>query len=251
MNEEYVNKLINKLSEAEHAYYVLNSPIMSDGEYDKLFKELKQIENENSKLIFSYSPTQRVTGTPDTAFQAVAHKQRMYSLDNSENIEEVKKWIEKIEKITDLSIFPITVEPKIDGLAISLFYNDGLLFRGLTRGDGIVGEDVTHNIKTIKNTIMEDTNLKSIEIIDFVPIDQWDNGKGKKISLKPLEYFSKVENLTIDMEDILVSGDWEEKEKSFFDFENFPNFQNLKYFKFYDKVFKGDYASITREIRAL
>ena len=149
MNEEYVKKLINKLSEAEHAYYVLNSPIMSDGEYDKLFKELKQIENENSKLIFSYSPTQRVTGTPDTAFQAVAHKQRMYSLDNSENIEEINKWIEKIEKITDLSIFPITVEPKIDGLAISLFYNDGLLVRGLTRGDGIVGEDVTHNAKTI------------------------------------------------------------------------------------------------------
>ena len=59
MNEEYVNQLINKLSKAEHAYYVLNSPIMSDGEYDKLFKELKQIENENSKLIFSYSPTQR------------------------------------------------------------------------------------------------------------------------------------------------------------------------------------------------
>ena len=151
MNEKYVNRLINKLSKAEHAYYVLNSPIMSDGEYDKLFNELKQIENENSKLIFSYSPTQRVTGTPDTAFQAVAHKQRMYSLDNSENIEEVNKWIEKIEKITDLSIFPITVEPKIDGLAISLFYNDGLLVRGLTRGDGIVGEDVTHNIKTIKN----------------------------------------------------------------------------------------------------
>ena len=151
MNEEYVNKLINKLSKAEHAYYVLNSPEMSDGEYDKLFNELKEIENKNPNLIFDYSPTQRVTGTPDTAFQAVAHKQRMYSLDNSENIEEVNKWIEKIEKITDLSIFPISVEPKIDGLAISLFYNDGILIRGLTRGDGIVGEDVTHNIKTIKN----------------------------------------------------------------------------------------------------
>ena len=151
MNEEYVNKLINKLSKAEHAYYVLNSPEMSDGEYDKLFNELKEIENKNPNLIFDYSPTQRVTGTPDTAFQAVAHKQRMYSLDNSENIEEVNKWIEKIEKITDLSIFPISVEPKIDGLAISLFYNDGFLVRGLTRGDGIVGEDVTHNIKTIKN----------------------------------------------------------------------------------------------------
>lgn len=111
-------------------------------------------------------------------------------------------------------------------------------------------DEIDFNL-VFKHSKMEDTNLKSIEIIDFVPIDQWDNGKGKKISLKPLEYFSKVENLTIDMEDILVSGDWEEKEKSFFDFENFPNFQNLKYFKFYDKVFKGDYASITREIRAL
>jgi DNA ligase (NAD+) len=75
----------------------------------------------------------------------------MYSLDNSENIDDVKKWIEKIEKITDLDIFPITVEPKIDGLAISLFYKNGVLTQGLTRGDGLVGEDVTHNIKTIKN----------------------------------------------------------------------------------------------------
>ena len=151
MNEEYVNKLINKLSEAEHAYYVLNSPIMSDGEYDKLFNELKVIENKNSDLTFSYSPTQRVTGTTDTAFQAVTHKQRMYSLDNSESTNEIQKWIEKIEKITDLDIFPITVEPKIDGLAISIIYKDGVLVRGLTRGDGVTGEDVTHNIKTIKN----------------------------------------------------------------------------------------------------
>ena len=96
MNEEYVHKLINKLSKAEHAYYVLNSPIMSDGEYDKLFNELKVIENKNSDLTFSYSPTQRVTGTTNTAFQAVTHKQRMYSLDNSESTNDIQKWIEKI-----------------------------------------------------------------------------------------------------------------------------------------------------------
>jgi DNA ligase (NAD+) len=124
---------------------------MSDGEYDKFFNQLKEIESKNSELIFSFSPTQRVTGTPDNAFQTVEHVQRMYSLDNSENINDVKKWIEKIEKITDLDIFPITVEPKIDGLAISLFYKNGVLTQGLTRGDGLVGEDVTHNIKTIKN----------------------------------------------------------------------------------------------------
>ena len=88
----------------------------------------------------------------------------MYSLDNSENIDDVQKWIEKIEKITDLDIFPITVEPKIDGLAISLFYKNGVLTQGLTRGDGLVGEDVTHNIKTIKNIPLKLKNQINNEI---------------------------------------------------------------------------------------
>ena len=164
MNKKDVEALIIKLNDAEHAYYVRNSPIMSDGEYDKFFNQLKEIESQNPELIFPYSPTQRVTGTPDTAFQTVEHKQRMYSLDNSENINDVQKWIEKIEKITDLDIFPITIEPKIDGLAISLFYNNGVLTQGLTRGDGLVGEDVTHNIKTIKNIPLKLKNQINGEI---------------------------------------------------------------------------------------
>ena len=164
MNKKDVEELIFKLNEAEHAYYVKNSPIMSDGEYDKIFNQLKEIESKNPELVFSYSPTQRVTGTPDNAFQTVEHKQRMYSLDNSENIDDVQKWIEKIEKITDLDIFPITVEPKIDGLAISLFYKNGVLTQGLTRGDGLVGEDVTHNIKTIKNIPLKLKNQINNEI---------------------------------------------------------------------------------------
>lgn len=164
MNKKDVEALIIKLNDAEHAYYVKNSPIMSDGEYDKIFNQLKEIELKNPELIFPYSPTQRVTGTPDNAFQTVEHKQRMYSLDNSENISDVKKWIEKIEKITDLDIFPITVEPKIDGLAISLFYKNGVLMQGLTRGDGVVGEDVTHNIKTIKNIPLKFKNKINGEI---------------------------------------------------------------------------------------
>lgn len=151
MNKQYVLDLISQLNIAEHAYYVLNKPVMSDGEYDKLFNELKEIEKNYSELIFSFSPTQRVTGTPDNAFNQVEHKQRMYSLDNSESLEDIQKWIEKNQKLTDLNLFPITVEPKIDGLAISLIYKDNVLQQGLTRGDGIIGEDVTHNIKTIKN----------------------------------------------------------------------------------------------------
>ena len=151
MNKKDVREIIDKLTNAEHAYYVLNDPIMSDGEYDKLLNSLKIIERENPELLMDDSPTQRVTETPSDAFEPVEHQKRMYSLDNIENSEELKKWFERLEKITENSIFPVTVEPKIDGLAISLIYEDSLLKRGLTRGDGLIGEDVTHNVKTIRN----------------------------------------------------------------------------------------------------
>ena len=151
MNKKDVREIIDKLTNAEHAYYVLNDPIMSDGEYDKLLNSLKIIEKENPELLMNDSPTQRVTETPSDAFEPVEHQKRMYSLDNIENSEDLKKWFERLEKITENSIFPVTVEPKIDGLAISLIYEDSLLKRGLTRGDGLIGEDVTHNVKTIRN----------------------------------------------------------------------------------------------------
>ena len=151
MNKKDVREIIDKLTNAEHAYYVLNDPIMSDGEYDKLLNSLKIIESENPELLMNDSPTQRVTETPSDAFEPVEHQKRMYSLDNIENSEELMKWFERLEKITENSIFPVTVEPKIDGLAISLIYEDSLLKRGLTRGDGLIGEDVTHNVKTIRN----------------------------------------------------------------------------------------------------
>ena len=151
MNKKNVREIIDKLTNAEHAYYVLNDPIMSDGEYDKLFNSLKLIEQDHPELLMEDSPTQRVTETPSDAFEPVEHQRRMYSLDNIENSEDLKKWFERLEKITENSIFPVTVEPKIDGLAISLIYRDSLLKRGLTRGDGVVGEDVTHNVKTIRN----------------------------------------------------------------------------------------------------
>ena len=185
MNKKHVDNLIEKLTVAEHAYYVLNKPIMSDGEYDKLFNELKEIESNNTNLVFTYSPTQRVTGTPENVFEQVTHKQRMYSLDNSENVEDLEKWIEKIEKLTDNKIFPLTVEPKIDGLAISLIYKDGLLVKGLTRGDGFIGEDVTHNIKTIRNIPLKLKNSIKGEIEVrgevFMPTDSFEKLNKQKI----------------------------------------------------------------------
>ena len=198
MNKQYVLDLISQLNIAEHAYYVLNKPVMSDGEYDKLFNELKEIEKNYSELIFSFSPTQRVTGTPDNAFNQVEHKQRMYSLDNSESLEDIQKWIEKNEKLTDLNLFPITVEPKIDGLAISLIYKDNVLQQGLTRGDGIIGEDVTHNIKTIKNIPLKlpDGFNNEFEIRGeiYMPSSSFDELNKQKVSdKKKLEELLSIE----------------------------------------------------------
>lgn len=198
MNKQYVLDLISQLNIAEHAYYVLNKPVMSDGEYDKLFNELKEIEKNYSELIFSFSPTQRVTGTPDNAFNQVEHKQRMYSLDNSESLEDIQKWIEKNQKLTDLNLFPITVEPKIDGLAISLIYKDNVLQQGLTRGDGIIGEDVTHNIKTIKNIPLKlpDGFNNEFEIRGeiYMPSSSFDELNKQKVSdKKKLEELLSIE----------------------------------------------------------
>ena len=186
MNLKEVKTLIDQLSKAEHAYYVLNNPIMSDGEYDKLFNSLKKIEEDNPELLMEDSPTQRVTETPSDAFESVEHQGRMYSLDNIENSKELEKWFERLEKITDSAIYPVTIEPKIDGLAISLIYVDGLLKRGLTRGDGVVGEDVTHNVKTIRNIPLRlKENVKgTVEIRGevYMPTDSFNN-LNKQLSL--------------------------------------------------------------------
>jgi len=207
MNNKDVIVLIEKLTAAEHAYYVLNKPIMSDGEYDKLFNDLKKIESDNPELVFEYSPTQRVTGTPDNVFEQVTHKQRMYSLDNSESIDDITKWIEKIEKLTDNKIFPLTVEPKIDGLAISLIYKDGLLVKGLTRGDGFVGEDVTHNIKTIMNIPLK---LKQyiggeVEVRGeiFMPTESFEQLNNQKINdQKKLDHLSQLDKKEMTIEQV-------------------------------------------------
>lgn len=207
MNSKDVNNLIEKLTAAEHAYYVLNKPIMSDGEYDKLFNELKKIELENPDLVFEYSPTQRVTGTPDNVFEQITHKQRMYSLDNSESIQDITKWIEKIEKLTDNKIFPLTVEPKIDGLAISLIYKDGLLVKGLTRGDGFVGEDVTHNIKTIMNIPLKlKQNIEGeLEVRGeiFMPTESFEQLNNQKINdQKKLNHLSQLDKKEMTAEQV-------------------------------------------------
>jgi DNA ligase (NAD+) len=135
-------------------YYVLDDPEIGDDEYDRLLDELRSIEHAHPELARSDSPTRRVGGEPVDRLRKVTHLEPMLSLGNVRSDDELRAWVERMrnhlarEGISSPS-FQFVVEPKIDGLAISLVYRDGLLERGATRGDGEVGEDVTHNLRTI------------------------------------------------------------------------------------------------------
>src|ERR671932_841311 len=134
-----------------YRYHVLDDPEISDAEYDRLFDELKALEDDHPDLITPDSPTQRVGAPPSDRFQKVEHLSPMGSLEKVTDDESLFKWAEDVRKRLD-SDEPVAyvIEPKIDGLAVSLTYENGVLTRGATRGDGIQGEDVTVNLKTIK-----------------------------------------------------------------------------------------------------
>ncbi len=143
-----IDFLKEELNKYAYNYYVLDNPLISDFEYDKLFSELKEIEDAHPELITSDSPTQRVGGI-SSSFAEVKHKYRLYSLDNTYNYDELKKWYERVSKECGYNV-DLVCELKIDGLAIALNYKDGIFIEGATRGDGIAGEEITQNLKTIK-----------------------------------------------------------------------------------------------------
>jgi len=137
-----------------HRYYVLDDPELSDPDYDALLNELRDIESEHPDLLTPDSPTQRVGGRPLDKFEEVPHLQPMLSLANARNEEELAAWVVRSERYlarqgVEMGEVRFVTEPKIDGLAISLVYEDGVLVRGATRGNGEVGEDVTQNLRTI------------------------------------------------------------------------------------------------------
>ena len=140
-----------KLALFSHQYYVLNSPTISDAEYDLLYRELVNIETSFPELITPDSPTQRVGSVPSSKFEKVTHDVPMLSLDNVFSEDELKAFDMRVRKLLSLPSVEYVVEPKLDGLAVEIRYDNSLLTRGSTRGDGEVGEDVTANIKTIKS----------------------------------------------------------------------------------------------------
>ena len=151
---ERVKKLRDEIEYHNYRYYVLDSPVISDAEYDALMRELKELEEKYPELVTPDSPTQRVGFPPAKEFRQVPHAEPMLSLDDAFTEEEVYEFDRRIKRFLGLpedEKIEYTVEPKIDGVAVELVYIDGVLTVGSTRGDGYVGEDVTNNLKTIKS----------------------------------------------------------------------------------------------------
>ena len=154
--KERIEELRRLIREHDHNYHVLDRPTISDFEYDQLFSELQRLENENPTLQTADSPTQRVSGRALEAFEKVRHRKPMLSLQNSYNPEDILAFDERAKKALDLkNEIEYFCEPKFDGLAIELIYEDGVFQRALTRGDGEVGEDITQNIRTLKSVPLQ------------------------------------------------------------------------------------------------
>ena len=146
-----IESLRDKIRHHESLYYVLDSPEISDAEFDKLMQQLKQIESEHPDLVTPDSPTQRVGGKPREGFVKVPHSSPMLSLDNTYNEEELRDWERRVHELSGRSEVDYVCELKLDGMSLALVYEDGKLARGVTRGDGSIGEDVTLNIRTVRS----------------------------------------------------------------------------------------------------
>ena len=147
---EIIKSLRQRINDHNYQYYVLDNPIISDSEYDKLFKELESLEKQNPDFIIPESPTQRIGAKPIESFGTVTHRVTMMSLANAMSSDELNAFDERIKKKLNASEnIEYVVEPKLDGLAVELIYENGIFVNGSTRGDGNTGEDITSNLKTI------------------------------------------------------------------------------------------------------
>ena len=144
-------QLRREIEKHNRRYYEEAAPTISDREYDKLFRELSDLEKTFPHLAVADSPTQRVGGKPLKAFAQITHRVPMLSLDNTYSEEEVKDFYRRMERLLPNQKIPVVIEPKVDGVAVSLLYEKGELRYAATRGDGTVGDDITQNIATIRS----------------------------------------------------------------------------------------------------
>ena len=191
--QEKIKKLRKEIELYSYYYYVEDNPKVEDYEYDALFRELQKLESEHPELITQDSPTQRVGGISEK-FDTVAHKNRLYSLDNANNDEELTKWYERVLKDTtgldgQMNLFmpkiPLACEYKIDGLAVSLTYVNGIFTQGLTRGDGVMGEDITNNLKTIKAIPLKLFEPINVEVRGevYMPVESFEKLNAKQLQM--------------------------------------------------------------------
>jgi DNA ligase (NAD+) len=189
---ERMNELRQELRKHEYHYYVLDDPLVSDAEYDQLMQELRQIENMHPELITPDSPTQRVGGQATEKFKPVIHRRPLLSLDNAFSLADLQEFHRRINRV--VAAFSYMAELKIDGVSIVLIYQDGLLVNAATRGDGLVGEDVTNNIKTIRSIPLRlRDNLSRLEVRgeiympkqEFLRLNQEKEEKGEKVFANP------------------------------------------------------------------
>ena len=191
MTLERINFLKDEINKSNYKYYVEENPYLSDFEYDQLFAELKQLEEQFPLLKTPDSPTQRV-GSVSEKFFPHTHKYRLYSLDNTYNDEELYKWYDRVEKECGKDV-DLVCELKIDGLAIALTYEKGIFVRGVTRGDGITGEDITTNLKTVKAIPLKLFEPVDVEVrgeiympkSSFEKLNEENLAKGEKIFANP------------------------------------------------------------------
>ena len=149
--EKKIESLRDKIRHHEYRYYVLDDPEISDAEFDQLMIQLKKLEAEHPSLITPDSPTQRVGGKPREGVVKAAHSSPMLSLDNTYSVEELRNWERRVHDLSGRKDIDYVCELKLDGMSLALLYENGRLVRGITRGDGAIGEDVTLNVRTVRS----------------------------------------------------------------------------------------------------
>jgi len=196
--KQKIDELRRKINEANYNYYVLDNPTISDAEYDRLMRELQELEKKYPELITSDSPTQRVGANPLTEFGTITHRVPLLSLDNAMNEAELLEFIQRVRKGLSTETVEFVAEPKIDGLAVELVYENGIFVSGSTRGDGVNGEDITQNLKTIRSiplqlrsgkhpipSLLEVRGEVYMDLNDFERLNEQQLAKGKPVFANP------------------------------------------------------------------
>ena len=194
--ESRIVELRDLIARYDYEYYVLDAPSVPDSEYDNIYRELQDLEQQHPSLITPDSPTQRVSGSAVNAFNSITHRQAMLSLNNAFEDSELVAFDKRISEALGIAEVSYAVEPKFDGLAITLTYENGIFTQGATRGDGYTGEDVTHNLRTLRAIPMrlhcaEPPQLLEVrgEVLmlkrDFDKLNQMQLSKGEKLFANP------------------------------------------------------------------